>query len=143
MVVVENAGRVTVVAAVETAVEESENRVRADPAPEVAGMTVGVPHWMSVNEVDPAAVERELAAEVAALEQKVAESIQAVPVVLAGPEKHSVTEEDPGIGDRAAGLTVIVESGNMKVGPVGHHGGPEADRRGAHPDHEKIQGVAG
>lgn len=143
MVAVENAGRVTVVAAAETAVEESENRVRADPALEVAGMTVGVPRWTSVNERDRAAVERDPVAEVAALEQKVAESIQAVTVVLAGPEKHSATEEDPGIVDKEAGLVVIVESGNMKVGPGGDHGGPEADHRGAHPDHEEDQGVAG
>lgn len=137
VVAVENGGRVTVVAAAaETAMEESENRVRTAPAPEVAGRTVGVPSWMSVYEKDPAA-------EVAALERKVAESIQAVTVLPAGPEKHSVTEEDPGIGDRVVGLTVIVKSGNMKVGPEGDHGGPEADRRGDHPDHEEARGIVG
>lgn len=136
VVAVENGGRVTVVAAAETAMEESENRVRTAPAPEVAGRTVGVPSWTSVYEKDPAA-------EVAALERKVAESIQAVTVLPAGPEKHSATEEDPGIGDRVVGLTVIVKSGNMKVGPEGDHGGPEADRRGDHPDHEEARGVVG
>lgn len=38
---------------------------------------------------------------------------------------------------------MTVEFGNTKVGPEGDHGSPEAERKGAHPDHGEDLGVAG
>lgn len=136
----ESAGRET--AAVETAVEGSGSKVRADPVLKVAGMTEVELSWAAVIVVGPAAaVVKVPAAEEAELDQRVVESIQAVTESLAGPEKDPVTEGDPGTGGREAVLTV--ESGNMEVGPEGDHGGPEVARKRAHSGHGEDQGVAG
>lgn len=141
----ESAGRATAVVVVETAAEGSGSKVRADPVLKVAGMTEVALSWAAVIVVGPAAavVVKVPAAEEAELDRRVVESIQAATETLAGPEKDPVTEGDPGTGGRKAVLTVTVESGNMKVGPEGDHGGPEVARKRAHSGHGEDQGIAG
>lgn len=135
----ETAGRATA-AVVETAVEASGSKVRADPVLKVAGMTEVALSWAAVIVVGPAAVVKVPAAEEVELDRRVVESIQAATETLAGPAKNPVTEGDPGTGGREAVLTV--ESGNMEVGPEGDHGDPEVAHKRAHSGHGEDQGVA-
>lgn len=140
----ESAGRVTaaVVVVVVSAVEESESKVKAGPVLKFAGMTEGEQSQVSVIVVGLAAVVRVPVVEQAALGQKEDESNQAGTGTLAGPEKDPATGWDPGTGRRETVLTVIVESGNMEVGPDWERGAPATDHK-SHSGPEGHQRVAG